>query len=84
MDDAVADIFGYHALQLGMPRIEGLRTNRMPHQWLALGEDGLAWLPGARPAGQAPASTLPGPHSPMRPTPRAASACTQPVHCTGR
>jgi hypothetical protein len=37
MDDAVADIFGYHALQLGMPRIEGLRTNRMPHQWLALG-----------------------------------------------
>jgi len=39
MDDAVADIFGYHALQLGMPRIEGLRTNRMPHQWLALGAD---------------------------------------------
>lgn len=41
MDDAVADIFGYHALQLGMPRIEGLRTNRMPHQWLALGADAM-------------------------------------------
>lgn len=42
MDEAVADIFGYHAVQLGMPRIDGLRTNRMPHQWLALGAD--AWL----------------------------------------
>ena len=41
MDDAVADIFGYHALQLGLPRIEGLRTNRMPHQWLALGADAM-------------------------------------------
>src|SRR3989344_3148071 len=34
-DDAVADIFGYHSLQLGMPLLDGLRTNRMPHQWLA-------------------------------------------------
>ena len=39
MDEAVADIFGYHAVQLGMPRIAGLRPNRMPHQWLALGAD---------------------------------------------
>ena len=31
-----------------------------------------------------PARTLPGPHSAMRVTPRSASACTQPVHCTGR
>lgn len=36
MDEAVADIFGYHALQLGVPELEGLRANRMPHQWLAL------------------------------------------------
>ena len=36
LDTLVADIFGYHALQLGMPELEGLRTNRMPHQWLAL------------------------------------------------
>ena len=36
VDVAVADIFGYHALQLGMPQLDGLHTNRMPHQWLAL------------------------------------------------
>lgn len=39
LDELVADIFGYHALQLGMPELQGLRTNRMPHQWLALSED---------------------------------------------
>lgn len=38
-DEAVADIFGYHSLQLGMPLLDGLRTNRMPHQWLALGQE---------------------------------------------
>lgn len=40
-DEAVADIFGYHSLQLGMPLLDGLRTNRMPHQWLALGHEGV-------------------------------------------
>jgi len=35
---AVADIFGYHALQLGLPEIDTLATNRMPHKWLALPE----------------------------------------------
>jgi SAM-dependent methyltransferase len=35
VDAAVANIFGYHALQLGVPVLEGLRANRMPHQWLA-------------------------------------------------
>ncbi len=35
VDIAVADIFGYHALQLGVPELQGLRANRMPHQWLA-------------------------------------------------
>jgi SAM-dependent methyltransferase len=34
-DAAVADLFGYHALQLGLPQIHSLRTNRIPHQWLA-------------------------------------------------
>lgn len=34
-DQAVADVFGYHALQLGLPQIDALRTNRMPHRWLA-------------------------------------------------
>lgn len=35
VDAAVADIFGYHALQLGLPELDGLQANRMPHQWLA-------------------------------------------------
>ena len=34
-DAAVSDIFGYHALQLGLPEIDALQTNRMPHKWLA-------------------------------------------------
>ncbi|MDM0118253.1 class I SAM-dependent methyltransferase [Variovorax arabinosiphilus] len=34
-DEAVADIFGYHALQLGLGCVDGLRANRMPHRWLA-------------------------------------------------
>ena len=34
-DDAVADVFGYHALQLGLPGLDTLQTNRMPHRWLA-------------------------------------------------
>jgi SAM-dependent methyltransferase len=35
-DRAVADIFGYHALQLGLPELETLAANRMPHKWLGL------------------------------------------------
>src|SRR4051794_32789363 len=35
-DRAVADIFGFHALQLGVPEIDALASNRMPHRWLAL------------------------------------------------
>ena len=35
VDAAVADIFGYHALQLGVETLDGLRANRMPHRWLA-------------------------------------------------
>ena len=38
VDRAVADIFGYHALQLGLPELCGLQDNRMPHRWLALQE----------------------------------------------
>lgn len=34
-DLAVADVFGFHALQLGLPEIDALATNRMPHRWLA-------------------------------------------------
>jgi len=35
LDQAVADVFGYHALQLGLPELQGLRANRMPHRWVA-------------------------------------------------
>ena len=35
LDSAVADVFGYHALQLGLPQMDGLRANRMPHRWVA-------------------------------------------------
>jgi len=38
VDAAVVDIFGYHALQLGVPGLDGLQANRMPHQWLACEE----------------------------------------------
>lgn len=38
VDAAVVNIFGYHALQLGVPELVGLEANRMPHQWLACEE----------------------------------------------
>ena len=34
LDRVVADLFGFHALQMGMPQLEGLRANRMPHRWV--------------------------------------------------
>jgi len=37
-DRAVSDIFGYHALQLGVPELDTLAANRMPHKWLAVGQ----------------------------------------------
>jgi len=36
LDQAVADVFGFHALQLGLPELEALGANRMPHRWLAV------------------------------------------------
>ena len=35
-NQAVSDVFGYHALQIGLPELDTLQSNRMPHQWLAL------------------------------------------------
>lgn len=37
-DAALCDVFGYHALQLGLPQLETLRANRMPRRWVALPE----------------------------------------------
>ena len=50
LDEAVADIFGFHALQLGQPGLDTLRANRMPHRWLALppGEDAPGRAPDIR------------------------------------
>lgn len=35
LDLVVTDLFGFHALQLGLPELAGLRANRMPHRWVA-------------------------------------------------
>lgn len=35
LDHLVNDAFGFHALQLGLPQLDGLRANRMPHRWVA-------------------------------------------------
>lgn len=37
-DALLADVFGYHALQLGWPQLQALRSNRMPHRWMARAE----------------------------------------------
>lgn len=34
LDQAVTDAFGFHALQLGLPEVDALRANRMPHRWV--------------------------------------------------
>ena len=41
LDAHVADVFGFHALQLGLPELDALRANRMPHRWLGA-EPGVA------------------------------------------
>jgi SAM-dependent methyltransferase len=35
LDAALSDVFGFHALQLGLPELDALRSNRMPHRWVA-------------------------------------------------
>ncbi|HZE90211.1 MAG TPA: methyltransferase domain-containing protein [Rhizobacter sp.] len=59
LDHCVADIFGFHALQLGLPQIDALRANRMPHRWLAVDRQEDMELPAASevPPG-APAAAL--------------------------
>lgn len=62
LDQEVADAFGFHGVQLGLPQLDGLRANRMPHRWLAT--DALAVpasLPPAFPAAL-PATLPPAPH----------------------
>lgn len=55
LDQAVGDVFGFHAVQLGLPQLQALGNNRMPHRWLVLDRPPAeATSPG--PAVQAPAS----------------------------
>jgi SAM-dependent methyltransferase len=35
LDRVVVDLFGFHALQLGLPELDALHCNRMPHRWQA-------------------------------------------------
>lgn len=46
LDREVCNAFGFHALQLGLPELEGLRANRMPHRWVA---SSTLWVPEALP-----------------------------------
>lgn len=62
-DEAVANVFGYHSLQLGLPMLQGLRANRMPHRWLTLesSAEAIAWnksLGSARAAGHWPVQAV--------------------------
>jgi len=41
LDVAVADLFGFHALQLGLPELDALRANRMPKRWIGNDTPGL-------------------------------------------
>jgi SAM-dependent methyltransferase len=34
-DRAVMDVFGYHAVQVGVPELDGLRGSRIQHHWLS-------------------------------------------------
>ncbi len=45
MDRLVADIFGFHALQLGLPELDALRNNRMQHRWVAVDTAYQGWSP---------------------------------------
>lgn len=45
MDRLVADVFGFHALQLGLPELDALRANRMQHRWLAVDTAYQGWAP---------------------------------------
>jgi SAM-dependent methyltransferase len=36
LDELTADIFGFNATQVGVPEIDALRANRMPHTWTTI------------------------------------------------
>ena len=62
-DAALADVFGYHAVQLGLPALDALASNRMPHRWHAELETAAA-DPDAADA-QAPSAASGAPAAPL-------------------
>jgi SAM-dependent methyltransferase len=53
LDRVVSDVFGYHALQLGLPQLDALRENRMPCRGLVLDAASGASAPYSFPRAQA-------------------------------
>ncbi|SDD56196.1 Methyltransferase domain-containing protein [Paraburkholderia lycopersici] len=51
LDRVVSNVFGYHALQLGLPQLDALRENRMPCRGLVLDAASAASAPYAVPGG---------------------------------
>ncbi|MEZ5663203.1 MAG: methyltransferase domain-containing protein [Burkholderiaceae bacterium] len=47
-DHAVVDLFGFNAVQLGMPEVATLQSNRMPQRWLSLPEEFATAMPLSR------------------------------------
>src|ERR1700755_379996 len=43
IDAAVANLFGSHALQIGLPQLDGLRANRMSYRGRAFCHSVCAW-----------------------------------------
>ncbi|WP_087733589.1 class I SAM-dependent methyltransferase [Paraburkholderia piptadeniae] len=62
LDLVVSDVFGYHALQLGLPQLDALRENRMPCRGLVLDAESGASAPYTFPRGVA--GGLPERHAP--------------------
>ena len=73
LDGAVVDLFGFHALQLGLPELDALRANRMPHRWVA----SEAFAPIAVPSAKPDAHSHPDDDDAALAAPRAAVA----LHC---
>lgn len=64
-DRSVVNLFGFNALQLGLPELHTLRANRMPHRWLALPEE-------LQPVDGLSDGVVAAPESGVDPSPRAA------------
>jgi SAM-dependent methyltransferase len=56
LDRVVSNIFGYHALQLGMPHLDALRENRMPCRGLVLDAASAASAPFTAPPAESGAA----------------------------